>query len=73
MAKFIVSLVAPLAREYEVIADDIAAAIQIATSEYIRDFPVAANTDEIDVDDVEYTEAWEIDNDGHIIDGDFDE
>lgn len=73
MAKYIVTLSAPLSREYEVVAETVDSAIEIATSEYIKDFPVAANTAEIDVDDVDCAEAWEIDNDGNIIDGDFDE
>ena len=67
MAKYIVSLVAPLAREYEIVADDMDSAIEIATAEYLKDFPVAANTDEIDEDDVE-SDAFEIDNDGNPID-----
>ena len=66
MAKYIVSLVAPLAREYEIVADDMDSAIEIATAEYLKDFPVAANTDEIDEDDVE-SDAFEIDNDGNPI------
>lgn len=68
MAKFIVTLSAPLSREYEVVADDIDSAIEIATAEFIKDFPVAANTAEIDEYDVESTEAYEIDNDGNIVD-----
>jgi len=68
MAKFIVSLSAPLAREYEVVADDIDAAIEIATAEFIKDFPVAANTAEIDEFDVEVSESYEIDNDGNVVD-----
>ena len=66
MAKYIVSLVAPLAREYEIVADDMDSAIEIATAEYLKDCPVAANTDEIDEDDVE-SDAFEIDNDGNPI------
>ena len=67
MAKFIVTLSAPLSREYEVVADDINSAIEIATAEFIKDFPVAANTAEIDEYDVDSTEAYEIDNDGNIV------
>lgn len=67
MAKFIVTLSAPLSREYEVVADDIDSAIEIATAEFIKDFPVAANTAEIDEYDVDSTEAYEIDNDGNIV------
>lgn len=63
MAKFIVSLSAPLAREYEIVADDMDSAIEIATAEFIKDFPVAANTTEIDEFDVE-ADAYEIDNNG---------
>jgi hypothetical protein len=68
MAKFIVSLSAPLAREYEVVADDMDAAIEIATAEFVKDFPVAANTTEIDEFDVEVSESYEIDNDGNVVD-----
>ena len=73
MAKFIVTLSAPLSREYEVVADDIDAAIEIATAEFVKDFPVAANTAEIDEFDVEVFESYEIDNDGNVIDEDEDE
>lgn len=68
MAKFIVSISSPLVREYEVVADDMTSAIEIAASEFIRDFPTEANTTAVDPDQVELEEAWEIDNNGTVVD-----
>lgn len=67
MAKYIVSITAPLIREYEIVADSIESAIEIAELEFVRDFPIAANTNEIDEFDTEVSDAYEIDNDGEMI------
>jgi hypothetical protein len=69
MAKFIVSMMSPLVREYEIVADDMEAAIEIAATEFIRDFPTEANTTAVEASDVSLVEAWEIDNNGDIVDG----